>query len=56
MEFSPDTRWIASGGADGSVKIWDLNSARKITEFKLGDSPVTSIRFNPQSMSIASGH
>jgi len=28
--FGPDGRWLASGGADNSIKIWDVNSGREL--------------------------
>uniref|UniRef100_A0A452YEP2 Uncharacterized protein n=1 Tax=Aegilops tauschii subsp. strangulata TaxID=200361 RepID=A0A452YEP2_AEGTS len=28
LRFTPDGRWIVSGGADSSVKIWDLTAGK----------------------------
>ena len=28
--ISPDGRWVASGGADGIVKIWELDTGKII--------------------------
>jgi len=38
------------------VKIWDLNNAKKIGDYNIGDSPVNCIQFNPCNLSLASGH
>jgi katanin p80 WD40 repeat-containing subunit B1 len=29
IKFSPDGRWVASGGDDGLVKIWDLTAGKQ---------------------------
>jgi WD40 repeat protein len=28
VQFSPDSRWAASGADDGSLKIWELSSGK----------------------------
>ena len=30
--ISPDGRWVASGGVDGLVKIWELDTGKIIEE------------------------
>ena len=30
ISISPDGRWVASGGADGIVKIWELDTGKII--------------------------
>jgi WD40 repeat protein len=38
LAFSPDRRWLASGGYDRSIIVWNLSSGRE--EFHLGGLPV----------------
>jgi WD40 repeat protein len=28
LALSPDARWVASGGDDGALKIWDITSGK----------------------------
>jgi WD40 repeat protein len=32
VSISPDGNWVASGGAEGALKIWEINSGKLITE------------------------
>src|SRR5690242_17837434 len=38
LTFSPDGKWLASGGYDKSIIVWNLSSGRE--EFHLGGLPV----------------
>ena len=33
ITFSPDGRWVLSGGDDGLVKLWDLTMGKLVHEF-----------------------
>ena len=35
--FSPDSRFLASVGNDGAVKIWDMASFREVSSLQVGD-------------------
>ncbi len=54
-EFSPDTRLIASGSEDTSVKLWDVTSKANINAFQDHSMGVNSVRFHPDGTCIASG-
>jgi WD40 repeat protein len=34
IAFSPDGRWVATGGKDSSVKVWDLHTKALLRTFK----------------------
>ena len=57
VAFSPDRRTLASGSADGSVKLWDIASGREIRTLS-GQAllEVTSIAFSPDGLTLASGN
>lgn len=33
VKFSPDGNWIASGGTEGSVIIWDIRMSKEFIQF-----------------------
>jgi WD40 repeat protein len=45
--MSPDSRWIASGGQDGAVKIWDISSGKVFANFSFPGQQVTCLEYNP---------
>jgi WD40 repeat protein len=59
VTFSPDGKWIASGGWNrstraGTVKFWDATSGQEL--FTLKDTgPVGSVAFSPDGKRIAGG-
>ena len=48
VSIDPTGIWLASGGDDGTVKIWELRCARPVWSLKLGgDEPVHVVRWRP---------
>lgn len=48
LAVDPSGRWLASGGDDGTVRIWNLESARQECRVKLGENDVVNVvRWRP---------
>ena len=55
LAFSPDSRYLASGGDHGKVVIWDLfRNAAKVSELKGHTSTVSGCAWSPDGRFIAS--
>lgn len=50
LAFSPDAKWLASGGYDKSIIVWSLSSGRE--EFHLGGLPVPPPSFDAPSQTL----
>lgn len=55
VQLSPDSKWAATGGDDGALKIWDISSGKTISNFSFPGTAVTCIQFNPQNLALANG-
>jgi WD40 repeat protein len=57
LAFSPDGRWVASGGKDCVVKVWDAQTGKLLQTFKSHINKVTRLIFfqRPDGLWLASG-
>lgn len=55
IDFSPDGVTLASGSADGTVKLWAVPSGLELYSLAGHNSGVTSVAFSPDGNTLASG-
>ncbi len=55
VAFSPDGQRLASGGRDGTMKIWDSATGKELFSLKGHAVWVTSVAFSPDGQRLASG-
>ncbi|XP_062161285.1 katanin p80 WD40 repeat-containing subunit B1 homolog KTN80.1-like isoform X2 [Alnus glutinosa] len=55
IKFSPDGRWVVSGGFDNVVKVWDLTAGKLLHDFKFHEGHIRSIDFHPLEFLLATG-
>jgi len=55
VAFSPDGRVLASGFDDGTIKLWNVDTGRKLYTLKGHADKVWSVAFSPDGRILASG-
>lgn len=55
VAFSSDGRFIATGGRDNLIRVWDTNSGEELMRTEGHADWVTSLAFSPDSRQIISG-
>ncbi|XP_065877402.1 katanin p80 WD40 repeat-containing subunit B1 homolog KTN80.2-like isoform X2 [Euphorbia lathyris] len=55
IRFTPDGRWVVSGGYDNVVKVWDLTAGKLLHDFKFHEGHITSLEFHPLEFLLATG-
>ncbi|KAG5467051.1 hypothetical protein LSCM1_01231 [Leishmania martiniquensis] len=47
VQFSPNGRWVATGCARGTVRLYDLVAGKIVHKFELHSGAITSLHFHP---------
>src|SRR5882672_9379707 len=55
VAFSPDNRWLASGGKDNVIKIWDLANGSVLRTLYGPTSNINALAVSPDGKLLASG-
>jgi len=55
LAFSPDSRWLATGSRDWSLRLWDLRAAREVWRRRDHKASVEAVAFSHDGARIASG-
>ncbi len=55
VRFSPDGRWLASCSADGTIKVWDVETGQHVRTMEGHLAGISTIAWSPDSNTIASG-
>jgi len=55
VAFSPDNRWLASGGKDNVIKIWDLANGNVLRTLYGPTSNINALAVSPDGRLLASG-
>ena len=54
IAFGPDTKWIATGSYDGTIKIWDVEEGRELRALTGHSGAVKAITISPDGQRLAS--
>jgi WD40 repeat protein len=55
LAFTPDGETLASGGWDGTLKLWDVATGRERRALKGHTNFISSLAFTPDGETLASG-
>jgi WD40 repeat protein len=55
VAFSPDGRWVVTGGADGLLRLWDTGPGRQHRSLRGHTGPVLGVAVDRDGVRLASG-
>jgi WD40 repeat protein len=56
LDFSPDGRYIASGGFDEAVRIWDVEAGQEVLKLQEPTDTIYSVQFSPHGTHVAAAN
>src|SRR5262249_49179842 len=54
LAFSPDSAWLASGGSDRAVRVWDVAAAQEVLRLSGPEAEVTRVAFGADARTVLS--
>ena len=54
VAFSPDSKWLATGGYDATVRLWDVKTGALFQSLTGHSDPVLVVEFSPDDQRLAS--
>jgi WD40 repeat protein len=55
-DYSPDSKWLAFGGADRQIHLWDVPATKLVRSIPAGPHLVGSLLFSPDGKRLLSAH
>ncbi|KAL9644745.1 hypothetical protein ABK040_012399 [Willaertia magna] len=55
LKFTPDGKWIVSGGEDGLLRVYDIAAGKFLSSLQAHKSVVSAIDFHPSEFLVATG-
>jgi WD40 repeat protein len=56
MTFTSDSRMLATGSEDGTLKLWSTDTGRELADLSDSSGKITSLAFSPDDRTLASGN